>query len=103
MQCAFPDTDHSPTLLPEFTRHQAIPLPVPVQFCGPPIGSSLWQRGVPGFGAAVPKAAIDENHHSLAAKHEIGFAQQSDAASPPGNGVSAKQGNHPKFCVFVAA
>ena len=53
--------------------------------------------------AAVPKAAIHENRHSLAAEYEIGFAENARVPPPARDLVGAEKRDEAKFGVAVSA
>jgi hypothetical protein len=82
-EVVLPNSKNSPTALPQGGRYESIARLV-VGYFGAPVG--LLAGGHPAVdGAAVPKAAVNENGEPLPLEEEIRLAYQGTTSTPAGD------------------
>ena len=64
----------------QLAAYVSVPFAIGCDFICPIFSIAAWKAAA--FRAAMPKAAIDEHHNTLAPEGEIGFAQQRLIAAP---------------------
>jgi hypothetical protein len=96
----FPDADDAPAGLAEVAVYFFVAGDIAKEFLAPE-GAIVFGHGAV-FGAAVPKAAINENGEALFGENEVGFAKQREPSTPTCKPMQSENLYQPQLGAFIA-